>query len=146
MANHPPTRAYVARQTTNGRSKREIIRMLKRAIAREIYRLLTHPADVPNYADLRAVRQARTSPSPPGTSTSGPPSSPGSSAGCAATTTSPGNTEPGSRPPDHPRGSTVGANQAEAQARSRCSAPRTNDLDSAEHRPTITTGGNLDTQ
>jgi hypothetical protein len=41
--------------------------------------------------------------SPPGTSTSGPPSSLGSSAGCAATMTSPGNTEPGSRPPDHPR-------------------------------------------
>jgi transposase len=59
MANHPPTRAYVARQTANGRSKREIIRMLKRAIAREIYRLLTHPAEVPNYADLRAVRQAK---------------------------------------------------------------------------------------
>ena len=62
MANHPPTRAYVARQTANGRSKREIIRMLKRAIAREIYRLLTHPADVPNYADLRTVNKPRTSP------------------------------------------------------------------------------------
>ena len=59
MANHRPTRAYVARQTANGRSKREIIRMLKRAIAREIYRLLTHPAEVPNYADLRTVRQAK---------------------------------------------------------------------------------------
>jgi transposase len=59
MANNPPTRAYVARQTANGHSKREIIRMLKRAIAREIYRLLTHPADVPNYADLRAVRHAK---------------------------------------------------------------------------------------
>jgi transposase len=58
MANHPPTRAYVARQTANARSKREIIRLLKRAIAREIYRLLTHPAGVPNYADLRTVRQA----------------------------------------------------------------------------------------
>ena len=30
MANHRPTRAYVARQTASGRSKREIIRMLKR--------------------------------------------------------------------------------------------------------------------
>ena len=67
MANHPSTRAYVARQTANGHSKREIIRMLKRAIAREIYRLLTHPADVPNYADLRAhsTRCIRSSSSTP---------------------------------------------------------------------------------
>ena len=59
MANHPPTRAYVARQTANGHSKPETTRMLKRAIARESYRLLTHPAEVPNYADLRALRQAK---------------------------------------------------------------------------------------
>jgi len=31
-------------------------------IAREIYRLLTDPADVPNYADLRTVRQAKNIP------------------------------------------------------------------------------------
>jgi transposase len=33
--------------------------MLKRAIAKEIYRLLTHPDEVPSYADLRTVRQAQ---------------------------------------------------------------------------------------
>ena len=37
MSNHPPTRAYVARRTTEGLSKKEIIRCLKRYLAREIY-------------------------------------------------------------------------------------------------------------
>ena len=34
------TRAYVARRTAEGKSKKEIIRCLKRYIAREIYRIL----------------------------------------------------------------------------------------------------------
>jgi len=59
MSNHTPTKAYVARQTSRGRSKLEIIRMLKRAIAREIYRLLTQPVTVPDYSDLRPARQAK---------------------------------------------------------------------------------------
>jgi len=37
MRHHPPTRAYVERRTAEGLSKREIIRCLKRYIAREIY-------------------------------------------------------------------------------------------------------------
>ena len=37
MRRHEPTRAYVERRTTEGLSKREIIRCLKRFIAREIY-------------------------------------------------------------------------------------------------------------
>ena len=37
MRRHEPTRAYVERRTAEGRSKREIIRCLKRFIAREIY-------------------------------------------------------------------------------------------------------------
>jgi transposase len=41
MKTHPPTRAYVARRTAEGLSKPEIIRCLKRYIAREIYPLLT---------------------------------------------------------------------------------------------------------
>ena len=36
-----PTRAYVARRTLEGLSKREIMRCLKRYVAREIYRVLT---------------------------------------------------------------------------------------------------------
>ena len=37
MASHPPTKAYVQRRTTDGLSKREIIRCLKRYIARELF-------------------------------------------------------------------------------------------------------------
>ena len=37
MSSHPPTRAYVARRTEEGLSKKEIIRCLKRYAAREIY-------------------------------------------------------------------------------------------------------------
>src|SRR5262245_36734312 len=36
MSNHPPNRAYVERRTTEGLSKREIIRCLKRYVAREV--------------------------------------------------------------------------------------------------------------
>jgi len=37
MGSHPATRAYVARRTKEGLSKKEIIRCLKRYIAREVY-------------------------------------------------------------------------------------------------------------
>ena len=40
MSSHPPTRAYVARRTEEGLSKKEIIRCLKRYAAREVYRHL----------------------------------------------------------------------------------------------------------
>ena len=40
MSSHPPTRAYVARRTEEGLSKPEIIRCLKRYVARETYRCL----------------------------------------------------------------------------------------------------------
>jgi len=40
MSSHPPTRAYVDRRTTEGLSKKEIIRCLKRYVAREVYRHL----------------------------------------------------------------------------------------------------------
>jgi transposase len=36
-SNHPPTIAYLRRRTTDGLSKREAIRCLKRYVAREIY-------------------------------------------------------------------------------------------------------------
>jgi transposase len=44
MAWHAPTRAYVKRRTTQGKTKAEIIRCLKRYIARELYAILTGPA------------------------------------------------------------------------------------------------------
>jgi transposase len=37
MKTHPPTRAYVARRTAEGMSKRDIMRCLKRYVARELY-------------------------------------------------------------------------------------------------------------
>jgi transposase len=37
MSNHPATRAYAERRTTEGLSKKEIIRCLKRYVAREVY-------------------------------------------------------------------------------------------------------------
>ncbi len=40
---HPPTIAYVQRRRAEGLSKKEIIRCLKRYVAREIYRLLPQP-------------------------------------------------------------------------------------------------------
>lgn len=46
MAKHPPTRTYVQRRTQEGLSKREIVRCLKRYIARELYRLLWAPLRV----------------------------------------------------------------------------------------------------
>jgi hypothetical protein len=41
MGSHPPTRAYATRRTKDGLSKKEIIRCLKRYVAREAY---PHPA------------------------------------------------------------------------------------------------------
>jgi hypothetical protein len=43
MAHDARTRAYVARRTAEGLSKKEIIRCLKRYIARELYKILAHP-------------------------------------------------------------------------------------------------------
>jgi transposase len=52
MRRHQPTRDYIERRTADGLSKREIIRCLKRYIAREIY------------ANLPRPKQATTSPQP----------------------------------------------------------------------------------
>ena len=40
MRRDPRTQHYVARRTAEGKSKREIIRCLKRYVAREVYRVL----------------------------------------------------------------------------------------------------------
>jgi transposase len=58
---HQPTIDYVTRRTTEGLSKREIIRCLKRYLAREIYRRLPAPAAQPHVAppaDAPTVRAA----------------------------------------------------------------------------------------
>ena len=43
LSSHPPTRAYVERRTAEGKSKAEIIRCLKRYVAREVYPHLRAP-------------------------------------------------------------------------------------------------------
>ena len=43
MRFHEPTLAYVARRTAEGKSKRDIIRCLKRYVIREVYRLTRSP-------------------------------------------------------------------------------------------------------
>ncbi len=40
MRFHQPTIDYVARRTTEGKTKKEIIRCLKRYLAREIYQMI----------------------------------------------------------------------------------------------------------
>ena len=44
MAWDPRTRAYVTRRRTEGKTTKEVLRCLKRHIAREIHRLLVPPA------------------------------------------------------------------------------------------------------
>lgn len=57
-AHDPRTRDYVARQLAAGRSKKDILRLLKRAIAREMFKHLTAPCPIDDYSDLRPTRQA----------------------------------------------------------------------------------------
>lgn len=58
MRHHPPTRDYVKRRTAQGKTKPEIIRCLKRYIAREIYTAILHPpTDIPTGQTLRSHRQ-----------------------------------------------------------------------------------------
>jgi transposase len=53
---HQPTMDYIARRTAEGLSKRDIIRCLKRYVAREVYHALTHPEPT---ADISALRPRR---------------------------------------------------------------------------------------
>jgi transposase len=60
MRHHHDTRDYVARRTAQGKSRREIIRCLKRYVAREVYAAITNPpADLPTGAELRQLRLDR---------------------------------------------------------------------------------------
>jgi transposase len=49
IAHDPATRTYLQRRTAQGKTKREIIRCLKRYIARQLYKIITnpHPAAAP---------------------------------------------------------------------------------------------------
>lgn len=56
MAHDQRTRDYVTRQTAADPVK-EILRMLKRAIAREMFKHLTAPSPIDDYSDLRPARR-----------------------------------------------------------------------------------------
>ena len=58
MSKDPRTRDYVTKRTTEGKSKKEIMRCLKRYVAREIYRVLSNPRPIPLTNDLRPRRLA----------------------------------------------------------------------------------------
>jgi transposase len=53
------TREYVRAQRAKGRTQPEILRLLKRAIAREVFKSLTRGLVAPDLADLRPARQAK---------------------------------------------------------------------------------------
>lgn len=61
MSSHAATREYVQRQLAKNpkTSKKDILRKLKRAIAREMFKLLTQPLAIDDYSDLRPTRQAK---------------------------------------------------------------------------------------
>jgi hypothetical protein len=48
MRRHQPTRDYFARRLVEGKTKNEIMRCIKRYIAREIYHALREPSRTPN--------------------------------------------------------------------------------------------------
>jgi len=57
MRYDPTTRAYVARRTSEGKSRKEIMRCLKRFVAREVYQaLINPPTDLPTGPLLRQLR------------------------------------------------------------------------------------------
>jgi transposase len=57
MRYHAPTRDYVARRTAQGKTRKEIIRCLKRFVAREVFHAITNPPDdLPTGDELRQLR------------------------------------------------------------------------------------------
>lgn len=57
MRYHAPTRAYVERRTAEGKTRAEIMRCLKRFVAREIYHVITSPPDdLPTGDEIRRRR------------------------------------------------------------------------------------------
>ena len=57
LATDPDTRTYADKRIAQGKSKKDVLRCLKRAIAREVYRLIVHPQPAENSDDLRPARQ-----------------------------------------------------------------------------------------
>ena len=57
LATDADTRAYADRRQAEGKTRRDIIRCLKRYIAREVHTLLTNPHPAADTSDLRKLRQ-----------------------------------------------------------------------------------------
>lgn len=62
MSSDTRTREFVAAQRVKGRSNPEIHRILKRAIAREMYKLLCRPNSLASIDDLRRTRREKNLP------------------------------------------------------------------------------------
>ncbi len=62
MAHDPRTRTFVATQRAKGRSNPELLRILKRAIAREVFKLLQTPNELAGIEDLRRTRREKNLP------------------------------------------------------------------------------------
>lgn len=60
MRHDPATRTYVERRTAEGKTRPEIMRCLKRFVAREVFTAITNPpADLPTGTQLRTLRTNR---------------------------------------------------------------------------------------
>lgn len=59
LSNDERTKAYSRRLQESGKTKKDVLRILKRTIAREAFHLIVHPQPVPVTADLRALRHER---------------------------------------------------------------------------------------
>jgi transposase len=59
MMSDTRTKTYVARRRAEGKSTKEIMRCLKRYIAREVYDQLLHPQPAPDAGALRALRKTK---------------------------------------------------------------------------------------
>ncbi|CAH0272177.1 hypothetical protein SRABI26_03694 [Arthrobacter sp. Bi26] len=59
MMSDTRTKTYVARRRQEGKNSKEIMRCLKRYIAREIYDQLLHPQPAPDAGALRALRKTK---------------------------------------------------------------------------------------
>jgi transposase len=57
LATDPATQAYAAKRTADGKTNKDILRCLKRAIAREIYHMITSPKPAEDSIDLRPARE-----------------------------------------------------------------------------------------
>ncbi|WP_280490818.1 IS110 family transposase [Nocardia asiatica] len=62
MSSHARTREFVRAQRTKGRNDPEILRILKRAIAREVFKSLARGLAAPGLDDLRPARQTKNIP------------------------------------------------------------------------------------